>query len=78
GLDPQSPENDEIAGQARNDIHSVDVFDMLGRKVMTVTESQIAHRTSQTTFDLSNVPTGIYFVRIQTENDVVIRKVVKE
>jgi len=33
---------------------------------------------SQITFDLSNVPTGIYFVRITTETGVVMRKVVKQ
>jgi len=84
GLDPQSPENNEIAGQARNDIQNVAVFDVMGRAVLVETrhatslQSHIAHRTSQITFDLSNVPAGIYFVRIQTENGMVTRKVVKE
>jgi len=32
---------------------------------------------AEITFDLSNVPAGIYFIRIQTENSVVVRKVVK-
>jgi len=59
-------------------VETIVVFDMLGRKVMTVTESQIANRKSQITFDISNVPAGVYFVRIQTENGVVTRKVVKE
>ena len=29
------------------------------------------------TLDISNAPSGIYFVRIQTDNDVVIRKIIK-
>ena len=30
------------------------------------------------TLDISNAPSGIYFIRIQTENDVVTRKIVKQ
>ena len=58
-------------------IENIDVCDMLGRKVMTVTESQIANRTSQITLDLSNVPAGVYFLQIKTEQGTVMRKVVK-
>ncbi|MCL2041407.1 MAG: glycine-rich protein [Bacteroidales bacterium] len=72
GLDPQSPENDEIAGQARNDIHNVDVFDIMGREQLSTFNFQLS------TLDLSLLPPGVYFVRIQTETGVVTRKVVKE
>ena len=90
GLDPQSPENNEIAGQARNDIRNVEVFDVMGRTVMVAAaaavethgraslQSQIANHTSHITFDLSNVPSGIYFLKIQTADGVVTRKVVKQ
>ena len=68
---PQSPENDEIAGQARND-HSVDVFDVMGRKQLSTFNSQLS------TLDISDLPTGVYFIRIKTEDGMVIRKVVKQ
>jgi len=86
GLDPQSPENDEIAGQVRNDIHSVEIFDVFGRAVVvasvetrhaTSLQSQIAHRTSQIEMDISYLPSGIYFVRVTTETGAVVRKVVR-
>ena len=65
------------------------IFDVLGRTVAVETgrapslqsqigQSHIANRQSQITFDLSNVPAGIYFIRIQTENSVITRKVVKQ
>jgi len=73
GLDPQSPENDEIAGQARNDIQNVDVFDLLGRKVL----SQKVEGGKQKELDISHLPAGMYFARIQTEQGTVTQKVVK-
>ncbi|MCL2042191.1 MAG: T9SS type A sorting domain-containing protein [Bacteroidales bacterium] len=87
GFDPQSPENDEIAGQARNDIHSVEIFDVFGRAVVvapvetrhaTSLQSQIAHRTSQIEMDISHLPSGMYFVRVATETGTVVRKVEKQ
>ena len=76
GLDPQSPENDEIAGQARNDIHSVEVFDVMGRTVGTTlaVAPDGTHRLQIGT----NAPPGIYFIRITTANGTVTRKVVKQ
>ena len=68
----------------------IEIFDVMGKMVLTVetrhaTSLQseignrtIGNRTSQITFDLSNIPTGVYFIRITTENGVVVRKVVKE
>ena len=72
GLDPQSTENEKIAGQARNDIRSVDIFDMLGKRQFSTFNFQLS------TLDISSLPSGVYFIRIQTENGVVVRKVVKE
>ncbi|MCL2683542.1 MAG: T9SS type A sorting domain-containing protein [Bacteroidales bacterium] len=33
---------------------------------------------SEITISIAHLPTGVYFIRIQTENGVVVRKVVKE
>ncbi|MCL2041998.1 MAG: Ig-like domain-containing protein, partial [Bacteroidales bacterium] len=67
----------------------IEIFDVMGRAVHVETRHAtslqseignrtIGNRTSQITFDLSNIPTGVYFIRITTENGVVVRKVVKE
>ena len=72
GLDPQSPENDEIAGQARNDIYSVDIFDIMGKKQLSTFNFQLS-----TQIDISSLPAGTYFLHIKTENGIVVRKVVK-
>ena len=79
GLDPQFPDNDEIADIStslndRNDIHNVEIFDVYDRNVSRLT-SYIAHPIS---IDISHLPTGVYFVRITTENGTVTRKVIKK
>jgi len=65
----------------------IEIFDVMGRSVAiapvetrhaTSLQSEIANHQSQITFDLSNLPPGVYFVRIQTETGVVTRKVVRE
>jgi hypothetical protein len=33
--------------------------------------------TQQTTFDISHLPAGIYFVQIKTEKGIVMKKIVK-
>ena len=72
GLDPQSHHFWEIAGQARNDIQNVEIFDVFGR---TCNVSRGTRNENE--MDISLLPTGIYFIRIQTETGVVVRKVVK-
>ena len=60
-------------------LQDVEIFDMMGRMVYTVKTRFIASpQDGTTTIDLSNLPTGMYFIRIQTETGVVVRKVVKQ
>jgi hypothetical protein len=54
-------------------IMNVEVFDLMGRQFVSNLKSQ----TSNLLMDLSNLPTGIYFIRIQTENNVITRKIIK-
>ncbi|MCL2042054.1 MAG: Ig-like domain-containing protein [Bacteroidales bacterium] len=70
GLDPQSSENDEIAGQARNDIRGVEIFDVLGR-------TYNVSRVTRNEMDISFLPPGVYFIRIQTETGAVTKKIIK-
>ncbi|MCL2042224.1 MAG: T9SS type A sorting domain-containing protein [Bacteroidales bacterium] len=53
-------------------VESVDVFDVFGRNVSRLT-SHISHPIP---IDISFLPSGIYFVRIQTENGVVTKKII--
>ena len=69
-----NPTNGELkveSGALR--VESVDVFDVYGRNVSRLT-SHISHPIS---IDLFHLPASVYFVRIQTENNVVTKKVVK-
>jgi hypothetical protein len=60
-------------------LQSVEIFDMLGRIVETRLIASLQDDTaSSLRLDISTLPSGVYFVRIKTETDVVIRKVVKE
>jgi hypothetical protein len=68
----------EIAGDpesssGRNDVWSIEVFDIYGRKVF----EQKAEGGEQKAIDISELQAGIYFVRIETEKGVVVKKVIK-
>jgi len=67
-------------------ITNIEIFDVFGRAVVVAPietlramslQSHIAHRTSQIEMDISHLPTGMYFVRIQTENDAITKKIMK-
>jgi hypothetical protein len=55
-------------------IDNVEIYDVMGRKVLLHT----ALHTPHTTIDVSHLPAGIYFVKLRTEAGEVVRKVVKE
>jgi hypothetical protein len=54
-------------------IENVDVYDMMGRKVQSFDFLNLKSET----LNISSLPAGVYFIRIQTENGTVIQKVVK-
>lgn len=47
---------------------NLEVFDILGRKISTLIDGQLAAGTHQITFDASHLASGLYLYRIQTEN----------
>jgi hypothetical protein len=63
----------------RNDIRSVEVFDLLGKR-LTPSFGHLSPiwRGDGGEVDISHLPAGMYFVRIETENGRVVKKVVKE
>ena len=54
-------------------ITNVEVYDTYGRKIL----SHTANRTLQTSINISHLHSGIYFIRIITKTDEIIKKVVK-
>jgi hypothetical protein len=46
----------------------------MGRKALT---SPVSFPSPETTLNLAHLPTGVYFLKIQTDEGVVVRKVVK-
>jgi uncharacterized protein YjdB len=70
-----NPTNGELrieSGELR--IESVEIFDVLGKKVFEQKENLTILRS----YDLTVLTPGIYFIRITTENDVIMKKVVKQ
>jgi len=57
-------------------ICDIRLFDIMGRQISVVGQSEIGQ--SEIIMNIADLPTGIYFIRIQTENGVVTRKVVKQ
>jgi len=55
-------------------IDNVEIFDVFGK--MQNTESRIMN--NELHLNLSNLATGIYFIRIQTEQEIVTQKVIKQ
>ena len=58
----------------RYEICDIQIFDTFGRKLQV---SNLKSQISNPQINIAHLPAGIYFVRIQTENGVVVRKVVK-
>ena len=56
-------------------IENVEIFDMVGRMVKT--RFIASQQDGTTTLDISNLPSGVYFVKIYTENGVVTQKIIK-
>jgi len=55
-------------------IEHVEIFDVFGKKVFF----QKSLMSTETVINISYLPAGVYFVRIQTEASEVIKKVLKE
>jgi hypothetical protein len=60
-------------------ITGIQIFDVFGHVVATV---ETRHATSlqtthEPTIDISHFPKGVYFLQIQTENDVITKKIIK-
>jgi hypothetical protein len=54
-------------------ISNVEVFDIYGRNV-----SNLISHSSNHQMDISNLPAGIYFVKMNTEKGIIVKKIVKQ
>ena len=65
-------------------VQNIEILDMMGRMVETRLIASVQDGTtslgvtSTLRLDISHLPTGIYFIRIQTENGTIMRKIVKQ
>ena len=60
-------------------VQNIEIFDVFGRIVGAKNPLQKLEGCpkDRVVFNISHLPSGIYFVRITTENSVVVRKVIK-
>jgi len=56
-------------------VTSIEIFDVMGKKLLT---SPPSLTSPETTINIAHLPTGLYFLRITTENGVTVRKVLKQ
>ena len=73
------------AQQPLASLQDVEIFDMMGRHVQSLRfnvsgsnpEPETLNVKHETVIDISHLPSGIYFIRIQTENGTVTQKIIK-
>jgi hypothetical protein len=68
-----NPVSNMLTISARDNISSVQIFDIQGRLLQTVLEHDVS-----AIIDFSAKSNGIYFVKVTTENGVKIQKIIKE
>jgi len=56
-------------------IKSVEVFDVYGRKLLS---NHLITSSSNQKIDISHLNSGIYFVKITTEQGVIVEKIIKQ
>jgi hypothetical protein len=69
-----------LTNQARNDEAKVEIFDVFGRDVLSRSFSTFNTFTSFSTgfqFSIDNLPSGIYFVRVTTQNETITQNIIK-
>ena len=68
----------EIPGQARNDntLVTLKIYDLLGREIATLINEEKPAGKYEVEFNATNLPSGIYFYRIQAGDFIKTRKMV--
>jgi hypothetical protein len=69
-----NPVNDRLYIEAETVIEEVVVYDVYGRRQVTETPSHQGNWT----IDLSELKSGIYFVKINTEKGNIVKRIIKD
>jgi len=54
----------------------LNVFDFIGRKIQTITDTKMPAGKHQFTFDASGLPAGVYFFQLQAGKKIVTQKII--
>jgi photosystem II stability/assembly factor-like uncharacterized protein len=54
---------------------TIEIYDLNGKRVFL--KNNFINSGRKTTIDLSNVPSGIYFIKIETEGNTIIKRIIK-
>jgi hypothetical protein len=57
---------------------TIQIVDVTGKVISTVTENNLTAGTQKTSFDASNLSSGVYYVNINTDNSVATQKFIKK
>jgi len=70
-----------VETHGRASLQSVEIFDLMGRTVGAINPLQKLEgwqaEPDGVVINISNLPDGMYFIRIQTENEIINKKIVK-
>ena len=63
-----------------NGICDIEIYDIMGRRVAATVRAHPCGRPNETetTINVEFLPVGVYFIRITTDNNVIIKKIVKQ
>ena len=67
-----NPANSAVTINAKNNIDSISVFNLLGQEVMVAAPNAV-----QTTLDISNLNSGVYLVRTTSQGKVATSRLIK-
>lgn len=65
-----------IGHQASGNRVVIKVFDFMGKEIRTLADGEMAPGDHQVTFDAKDLPSGIYYYRLQTETGTFTRKMI--
>jgi len=68
-----------VSFSSTQSVHSmIELFDVAGRKALTLLDENIAEGEHAVTFDRNGLASGIYFLKLSTDNKSVVKKVIIE
>ena len=66
-----NPVNDRLYIEAETEVKEVVVYDVYGRQQTTVNGQQTS------SIDISNLNSGVYFIKVVTENGEAVKRIIK-